>query len=77
MNFPTVAQFQHPRLGNYGSPQELLEDGRLSETEKQMAIDAWRRQLDHGAYDTDDAPLIRHAIRSLDAAAERLAAGHH
>ena len=75
MQFPRWAQYSHPRHGIYGSPSEVLADGRLSETEKQMVIEAWRSFIEHGAAEEADRALIPSTLRSLDTAAERLAAG--
>lgn len=75
MQFPRWAQYSHPRHGLYGSPSEVLADGRLSETEKQMVIEAWRSFIEHVAADEGDEELVPSTLRSLDTAAERLAAG--
>lgn len=75
--YPPTAHYQHPQLGTYKSADELLSDERLSETEKQMAIEAWRVQLEHGIYEDAETAAYRAAIKSLKGAAERLAAGGH
>lgn len=77
MQFPPAAHYRHPQFGTFTSADELLTDARLSETEKQMAIEAWRTQLEYGAFDADEAADFRSAANSLKGAAERLAAGGH
>ncbi|MCQ0990207.1 hypothetical protein [Jiella marina] len=69
------AKFDHPKHGTYESPEHVLNDDRLSETEKQMILDEWRSSLKHILANEPDAPEVRSTHRSLDEAAERLAAG--
>ena len=75
--FPTATHYKHPQFGTYGSADELLADDRLSETQKQMAIEAWRNQLEHGMFDEVDPAAVKAAVKSLQGAADRLAAGRH
>ncbi|MCQ0990206.1 hypothetical protein [Jiella marina] len=47
----------------------------MSETEKQMIIEAWRLSLRRVPADDADAPFVHSVSRSLDGAAARLASG--
>ena len=67
--------FQHPRLGTYTSPDGVVSDERLSDTEKQMVIEAWRSVIDHRGFNQAETADIRAAIRSLNTASGRLAGG--
>jgi len=67
--------FDHPKHGTYESPDHMLRDDRLSETEKQMIIEAWRLSLRRVPADDADAPFVHSVSRSLDGAAARLASG--
>ncbi|NDW05192.1 hypothetical protein [Jiella pacifica] len=74
---PPATHYKHPQLGTYSSADELLADDRLSETQKQIAIEAWRIQLEHGMSEEADPAPFKAAVKSLKGAADRLAAGQH
>ncbi|MBO0906019.1 hypothetical protein [Jiella sonneratiae] len=69
------AHFDHPKHGSYRSPEDVLGDDRLSATQKQTVLDEWRSSLQHVLHDEPEASNVRSTSDSLDAAAERLAAG--
>ncbi|MBP0614137.1 hypothetical protein [Jiella mangrovi] len=73
---PKAAHFNHPVHGTYTCPNELVTDKRLSETEKQMVIEAWSNSLKHGTFEERDIRSIKATARTLSFAATRLAAGN-
>ncbi len=69
------ANFSHPEHGNYESPEAVLQDDRLSDSEKQTILDEWRSSLKHILTNEPKAPQVEATNKSLDEAASRLAAG--
>ncbi|MCE7028519.1 hypothetical protein [Jiella avicenniae] len=76
-SLPPAAYYDHPQHGTYRSADELLADDRLSETQKQMAIEAWLSQLERGISEEADPAALEAAVKSLKGAADRLASGRH
>lgn len=68
------ARFDHPKHGNYESPEAVANDSRLSEGEKRMILEEWRSSLAHILNNDPDAPEVRKTSESLDITIERLAA---
>ena len=69
------ASFAHPTHGNYDSPDAVLNDDRLTDSEKQTILEEWSASLKQIMTNEPKAPQVEATSRSLDEAAARLAAG--